>query len=198
MIIGVDVDNVIVTLCKAVLDVHYEDTGERLEVSDIKDYYIEKFVSPQYRPNFYKIFLDKRVWKRVELLPGCVETIRKLHDAGHQIFFVTATEPENITKKAGFLQRTFPFIDVRKHFISTHCKQMIKLDVLIDDYQSNIIGADYKAIMFDYPWNRNIDEDKYLNMFRVRGWQDVFETVKFLERWQEWERRSKLEQFNNY
>jgi len=201
MIIGVDIDNIIYNTTQAVLDIHFENTGERLQLEDIKSYYIEKFVSPKYRPDFHKIFLDKRVWQRVELLSYCVETIRKLHDAEHQIYFVTAADPENIAKKARFLQRTFPFIDMRKHFISTYRKQMIKLDMLIDDYQGKIIGADYKAIMFDYPWNRNIDEDKYLNMFRVRGWQDVFETVEFLERYIEWERRNKVErhkELNHY
>ncbi len=70
MVIGIDVDNIVCQTTQAVLDVHYKNTGVRLELSDITDYYIEKFVSPKYRPNFHKIFLDKRVWKRVELLPG--------------------------------------------------------------------------------------------------------------------------------
>ena len=146
MKIGVDIDNVIYDTAKAVLDIHYENTGEKLNLSDITDYYIEKFVSSKYREDFYKIFLDKRVWKNVKLLPNCVETIRKLHQMGHQIWFVTSTEPANVNGKYKFLYKTFPFINVRKRLITTPCKQMVNIDVLIDDAVHNVINAPYYFI----------------------------------------------------
>lgn len=74
--IGVDIDNVVYSTTQAVLDVHYENTGERLYLSDIKTYCIEDYVSEEYKKDFHKIFLDKRVWKRVKLLPNCAETIK--------------------------------------------------------------------------------------------------------------------------
>ena len=156
------------------LDVHCEDTGERLSLADIKTYSIEDYVGEQYKKDFHKIFLDKRVWKRVKLLPDCVETIKKLHDEGHEIYFVTATETANIHKKFGFLQRTFPFINVRKRLICTHNKQMIKVDVLIDDCFDNLVGGEYEGILFDYPWNRYCDVyDTYDGIYRVYGWKSV-------------------------
>jgi 5'(3')-deoxyribonucleotidase len=97
MKIGIDIDNVVYNTSEAVLSVHYEDTGERLTLSDIKSYDMSKYVSPQYQKDFYKIFGDKRVWDRVELLPDCVDSIRQLYEAGHEIYFVTATSPENIS-----------------------------------------------------------------------------------------------------
>lgn len=188
-----DIDNIIYDTTANILKVHYEDTGELLTLDDIKSYYIENYVSPQYRKDFHKIFVDKRVWRGVQLLPDCVETIRKLHEAHYEIFFVTATETLNAHKKYTFLCRTFPFLDVRKHFITTHNKQMIKGDVLIDDCGDNVINGDYYGVLFDYPWNRDIDMDKHQNVFRVNGWSDVFETVQFLEKWKKWERRIKNE-----
>lgn len=175
--IGVDIDNVVYSTTQAVLDVHYENTGERLYLSDIKTYCIEDYVSEKYKKDFHKIFLDKRVWKRVELLPNCVKTIKKLHDMGHEIYFVTATETANVHKKFQFLCRTFPFIDVRKRLITTQCKQMIKMDVLIDDCVDNLVGGDYYGILFSYPWNTNFKNDKTIE--RVDNWSEVPDAVRY-------------------
>lgn len=183
--IGCDIDNVVYSTAQAVLDVHYENTGERLHLADIKTYGIEDYVSEQYRENFHKMFLDKRVWKRVELLPNCVETIKQLHDMGHEIYFVTATETANVHKKFQFLCRAFPFIDVRKRLITTQCKQMIRLDVLIDDCVDNLVGGDYYGILFNYPWNEGYfdypwDYDYETNIRKVSGWSEVPDVINNL------------------
>lgn len=160
------------------LDVHFENTGERLSLNDIKSYGIEDYVSEEYKKGFHKIFLDKRVWKRVQLLPNCVETIRQLHNMGHKIYFITATETANVHKKFQFLCRTFPFINVRKRLITTQRKQMIKVDVLIDDCIDNLIDGEYYGILFDYPWNKNMST---LNMTRVNEWNEVIDVIKNID-----------------
>lgn len=182
--IGIDIDNVVFSTTQAVLDVHYENTGERLCLSDIKTYCIENYVSEEYKKDFYRNFLNKRVWKKAELLPNCVDTIRQLHDIGHEIYFVTATGTMNIHKKFELLRRTFPFIEVEKRLIVTQCKQMIKLDVLIDDCIDNLVGADYFGILFNYPWNENY-EGSILNnngetIERVDSWSEIPNVISCL------------------
>ncbi len=180
MRIGCDIDDIICDTTRNVLGVHNMDTGDNLTLDDIKTYHIEDYVSPEYRENFHKIFLDNRVWDGVHLLPNCVETIKQLHNSGHEIWFVTATSPENVLKKCNFLERTFPFLDVRKHFITTPCKQMIDVDILIDDAAHNVVNARYSSILFDYPWNRDIDTEKNPNVYGVSGWSDVQKTVNLI------------------
>lgn len=180
--IGVDIDNVVYSTTQAVLDVHYENTGERLYLSDIKTYGIEDYVSEEYKKDFLKIFLDKRVWERVQPLPNCVETIKQIYDMGHEIYFVTATEAANVYKKFKLLCRTFPFIDMRKCLITTQCKQMIKLDVLIDDCIDNLIGGGYYGILFKYPWNEDYFRypwgNEYETLIRqVNGWAEVLSNI---------------------
>ena len=63
MIIGVDCDNVLNNLTESVLKVYNEDYNDDLTPDDITDYYIENFVKPECKDNFYKLFTDKRVWK---------------------------------------------------------------------------------------------------------------------------------------
>ena len=121
------------------------------------------------------------MWKRVKVIPHCVEVIKRLHDRGDSIYFVTSTEPQNITKKARFLQRTFPFLDIRKCLITTHCKQMIGVDILIDDYEMNLINGSYFGILMDYPWNRNFDDASDDKIYRVFDWTQVEPMIEYIQ-----------------
>ena len=183
MIIGIDVDNTIVNTTSCVIAQHYADTGEKLSLDDIKSYYIENYVSDDYKDDFHLIFYKKEMWKRVKVIPHCVEVIKRLHDRGEEIYFVTSTEPQNITKKARFLQRTFPFLDIRKCLITTHCKQMIGVDILIDDCIDNVVGADYTSILMEYPWNSTaiFDEAEYDNIYRVFDWLQVEPMIEYIQ-----------------
>lgn len=180
--LGVDIDNVICSTTQTVLDVYYENTGERLQLSDIKTYNIEDYVSEEYKEEFYRIFLDKRVWENVEILPNCAEIIKQLHNTGHDIYFVTATEPANIYKKFELLCCTFPFINVKERLIATQHKQMTKLDILIDDCVDNVIGGDYYGILFDYPWNHNFDDASDDKIYRVFDWAQVEPMIEYIQK----------------
>ena len=176
MIIGIDIDSTICNTTEAVLQVHKENTGENLSIEDIKSYSIEKYVSKEYRKDFYKIFLDKRVWKRIELIDGCVKYIEMLSKE-HDIYFVTSTELTNLVKKEKYLQRNFPFLNIRKKIIGIHNKQLLSgLDVLIDDCLENLIGGDYKKIVLDYAWNRDID-DKENGLVRCKSWEEIYKVI---------------------
>ena len=121
------------------------------------------------------------MWKRVQVLPHCIDVVKRLYDKGNEIWFVTSTEPQNVAKKARFLQRTFPFLDIRKRLITTHCKQMIGVDILIDDYEMNLINGSYFGILMDYPWNRNFDDASDDKIYRVFDWLQVEPTIEYIQ-----------------
>lgn len=100
MTIGVDCDNVLNNLTESVLKVYNEDFNDNLTTNDITDYYIENFVKPECKENFYKLFTDKRVWKGISVVENCVDVLKKWNDLGHTIYIVTSTEPANMLKKA--------------------------------------------------------------------------------------------------
>ena len=182
MVIGVDIDNCIISTTEAVLEQHYADTGEKLTLDDIKSYYIENHVSEEYRDDFHLIFLKKEMWKRAKVIPNCVEVIKRLHNQGHQIYFVTSTEAKNVAKKSSFLQRTFPFLDIRKRLITTYCKQMINVDILIDDYEMNLVDGLYFGILMDYPWNSNFDDASDDKIYRVFDWTQIEPMIECIQK----------------
>ena len=173
MIIACDVDNVLNNLTESVLQVYNSDYNDNLKIEDIKSYGIEDYVKPEFKKDFPSLFLDKRVWKGISVIPGCVEVLKKWHDKGHEIYFVTATNTENMHKKAEWLQRTFPFMDVKKNLICMQKKQMLSgnIDVLIDDHLGNIIGGRYFSILLSYPWNDDINV--MIHPYRCDNWDEI-------------------------
>ena len=59
---------------------------------------------------------------------------------------------------------------------------MIKCDVLIDDYEKNLIGGDYQGILMNYPWNANFDDAAYDNIIRVNNWLEIEPVIDFIQR----------------
>lgn len=182
MLISVDVDNTLNNLTEAVLSVYNADSGDNLSLSDITAYHIENFVKPEYKETFWHYFLDKRVWKGISIIDGCREIIAKLHNEGHIIIFVTTTEAENLPKKKNWLQRNFPFLEIRKRLFSCPIKQLVKCDILIDDCIANATGTrDYYSILLDYPWNNKKGIDNASMITRANNWNEIYDRIKMIE-----------------
>ena len=147
-----DIDGVVNNLPEAVLSVYNEDWNDNLTINDIKEYHIEKFVKPEARDNFYNLFTDSRVWKRIR--PVNVEAVQWLID-NTEFAFCTSTEPYNLYKKERWLNRTFKNLDTRKQLIRTHHKGWIDADFLIDDCTKNLMSGKYVGICINAPYNQD-------------------------------------------
>lgn len=176
MKIGVDCDNVLNNLTESVLEIYNSDHSDMLTTDDITKYFVEHFIKDEAKDNFHEYFVDKRVWKNIKVLDGAVKTLKKYHDLGHEIFIITATRPENIPKKARWIAKNFPFLDVNKTLILLNRKQLLSgnIDVLIDDCLDNLVYGDYERIVFDYPWNK---EDILLSEHRCKNWNEIDKTL---------------------
>lgn len=177
--IMVDIDGVLNTLDTTVIEVYNEDSGDSLSPQDITEYHIEKFVKPEYKDNFHKYFLDKRVWQRIDVVEYAYEVLEKLWNEGYNLIFVTKTECENMVKKRNWLNRNFSFMgedNIRKRLYSAPKKQFIRADIAIDDGLFNLVGdRTYYSICFDKPYNQT---DELIPCFtRVYDWLGVYTAV---------------------
>ena len=61
---------------------------------------------------------------------------------------------------------------------------MIGVDILIDDYEMNLINGSYFGILMDYPWNSTaiFDEAAYDNIYRVFDWLQVEPMLEYIEK----------------
>lgn len=178
MTIGIDIDNVLNNLCEAVLEVYNQDSGDNLLPQEITEYYIDNFVKPEFKENFKSYFLSRKVWKNIKLIPDCREYIKKLFDDGHEIIFITSTEYANAAKKASWLQKNFPFLNIRKCLFIAPKKQYFDIDFLIDDYPENLYNGKYEKILLNCPWNQKWESDEHY--YRCSNWETIYILIKEL------------------
>ena len=179
MVIAIDIDNVIVNTTQCVLNyINERIPNLNLQIKDITSYWIEDALPPEYKWIVPMAFEDKNMWKQIQLIDGAVENIEKLYMDGHEIYFATATTAENFRKKVKYLTRVMPFFPegyVHQHAISIKKKQLLWVDVLIDDYTKNLIGIKrYVSICLDYPWNQDFYGKSNIADFVAYNWDEVY------------------------
>ena len=87
-----------------------------------------------------------------------------------------------IDKKIKHLERELDFFEpgyVWRHTINIHKKQLLDLDILIDDCLDNLNGGRrYTSICFTYPWNKNVVDH---SIIRCDSWKEIYNEVKAIE-----------------
>lgn len=174
--IFVDLDGTIEDLFSPWIIKLNEISGRNYKMSDIKDWSI-----PPYFPelSYDEIMAPVRgpeIWKEVKPIPYAAEVLKRLKDAGHQIFIVTASEYQSLKEKMeDMFFKYFPFFTFNDVVITTN-KKLLKGDVLIDDALHNLIGGEYAKIIFDASYNRCVD-DKAEGLIRVYNWLEIEEII---------------------
>ena len=172
----VDMDDTIEQLLKAWVSRANEKFGRSVTLDEITDWNVAAPYPGISREDIYGVTYEKGFWESIEPMPGAAEALKHFMDEGHDVYIVTATEPEHVEEKMkGLLFRYFPFISWRQVII-TSCKQLIRGDVLIDDGIHNLEGGEYKKIMFTAPHNRFYDAEAN-GMIRVNTWDEVVEII---------------------
>lgn len=127
------------------------------------------------KQQIYGVLQEDEVWAKLTPMPGAQEYLKRLHDEGHELYMVTATDYRTCRVKIERILELFPFLDAN-HIIIVHNKQMVMGDVLIDDGPHNLVNGPYFRILFDQPHNRGINEKKY-GMYRAVGWEQVYQLI---------------------
>lgn len=180
MKIAVDIDNTLCNTTEALCEQFNAYTGDNFTLEDIKTYCIEDWVKPQYKSLIPALFHDANMWKRIKQLPYCKEVLERLVKEGHEIYYATSTTTKNLKKKKAWLQRNFPFINAEESLIRIRNKQLLNVDIMIDDCADYLIDSKYKGILLDYTWNRSLVCDK-TNTFRAYDWIDVYNIIERLK-----------------
>lgn len=100
-------------------------------------------------------FEKEEFYETQPLIEGAQEFVEKLLEIA-DVYFVTAIKPECMGIRAKQLLKYFPGVPA-DHMIMTTSKEMVHLDVLLDDGGHNIINtkATY-PVLFRRPWNQYI------------------------------------------
>ena len=183
LVIGFDLDGTVVDTPTKMIDYLNERLPIKISIEDVKTYCIENALPDEYKWVVDNGFRDSRFWKKVSLIDGAYDAIKRLYDEGHDIYFVTSSLPSNLKKKIGHLTRSldfFPADYVWQHTVNIHNKQLLRLDVIVDDALFNLNGdREYYSICIDMPYNQT--DELIPNFTRVYNWQEMYSAIKMVE-----------------
>ncbi len=134
------------------------------------------FTDKEFNDMFIESILHGTMFRKSSPLPGSLEGMRALHEAGHEIVIVTNRKPDGAqtTAKESTLA-WLRFWDVPyDEIIFTGNKQNIVLDVAIDDYVVNYQAMDKvgtNVVLLSQPWNAHCTGR------RVDSWPDFVSYV---------------------
>lgn len=171
----IDADDVAETLQYSWVNAVNKKYGTSATVEDVTDWDVSKAFPTLTKQQVYGVLQEDDMWANLTPTPGAQEYMKRLHDEGHELYIVTATDFRTCRVKIERILELFPFLDA-EHIIIAHNKQMVTGDVLIDDGPHNLVNGPYFRIHFDQPHNRGIDEKKY-GMYRAVGWDQAYRLI---------------------
>lgn len=139
------------------LDKDYEESG-------LFNYNLSKYFPSRCKEAIppYEFWEDPHLYDKLKPLPGAVEAIRRLHEAGHPIRFVSYCKKGHFSSKVRFLKRHCPFLDLDNGtdgsgFYATKVKAGVAGGVIIDDRHQFLNQFDDNVIKvkFDTPFTQD-------------------------------------------
>ncbi len=170
--IGLDVDDILYDCNAYALDLLNKEEGRKvpLTIHDIRSWGDGTGVADgrlRYfdRPDFVA---------SQPILPGAQEFVAKLCEVA-DVFFVSAVPPACMSARAMRLCRDFPQVPT-KHILLGHRKDLVHLDILLDDAAHNISHspATY-PVLFRKPWNMHLS-----GLLSVTAYDDFLHLVDML------------------
>jgi len=184
--IGVDIDEVLLSLVPEMLKWHNVNFGTQLVAEDFSNYcFWEAWGGTReeaIQKYFDFVFSD---WsENLEPISYSQEVLQRLKDGGHEFFIITSRQNEimEVTRKR--IARHFPGIfteiyNINHYSLTGHSRSKadvcleLNIDIMIDDNASYLYECIDKTpslqtpVLFGfYPWNTNKDS----RMVRAFGW----------------------------
>jgi 5'(3')-deoxyribonucleotidase len=177
MIILIDVDGVIADFYGSLLEHvnlivenEYPDKKARPKIPKfdvLTDYWCEKQFPPELQEISTDIVSQSSFWAGLQEIPGSINAINRIYEAGHTIKFVTSPTlacDTWLNIRLDWLQDRFGWA-TKEDLIVCSCKEYIDGDIFIDDYKKNIDawenlgwrrnrGLAQEAVLFTAPYNK--------------------------------------------
>jgi len=173
MTILLDFDEVLNTMVSTWIAYLNNTHGTSVTFDDLKEWDMRKAFPNLTENEIYKPLHLQAFWEEVKIMPGAREGVHNLLSYGHDIYIVTSSYPNTIKWKAEWLQRELPEISW-SHVIVANNKSLIKGDILVDDGLHNLCEGSFTKVLFDKPWNRQIDRTRFHDIiYRICNWDEI-------------------------
>jgi len=193
MIIAVDLDDTLADSLTSFIHFHNKNYNTSLKYKDFTAYTLNEIMGMPKEEEAKRLeeFDNSKHFEEIKPLKEAVEAVSELAKK-HKIIIITGRAESSEKKTRAWVKKNLPMIKdiffIRKVYHETPknkadvCKK-INADILIDDnlnHVHNCNRAGVKAILIDYPWNRNAKLGKLIQ--RVKSWKEI---VKFINKIEE-------------
>lgn len=171
------------------LELVNEFLGTNYTIDDFTEYYIDEVAIPEDRKQeFYQFISTKNQYENPVLLPGTLETIKKLSEYYDIYPCSDCRNPFDLKNSGRIFKSKFEMLyrlipeDVisPKNYIFTGAKDICRADIQIDDLVSNLNPAIPVKILFPSYHNKNVSDEELVEKGIIRagrdyhtGWQNI-------------------------
>ena len=178
LVIGLDVDDVLLDLMARWVQEYNEKWSDNLHVKDITSWDFYKYVLPQCGKSIYR-FLQPEMYQHVKPLVGAADFVQAIRDRGHTPRYITACgDPQQHIRHRAFA--TAKWDALIRHGIAMDGELLLPgrdkshapVDMLIDDRIHNV--AEFRnglGVLFTQPWNRSS------HLTRARSFEDALDLI---------------------
>jgi len=145
--------------------------ANRSTIDRTKSYAMEDCVPAEFKEEAKQVMMSPGFFRHLPAFPNAIEEVRKMENAGFQIWFCTSPLLGNATccqEKLEWIQEHFGEEYV-KRVILCQDKTTVRGDILVDD-KPNIMGLHHptwQQCIFDAPYNQN-----RMDLPRMLQWND--------------------------
>ena len=136
------------------------------------DWDIATFVKPEFRKEIYTYIERPSLYNTIKPIEGSLKAYKYLISSGNDIIFITHSTKGCAGRKYEWLIEN-GFDVPHKNYIECQRKELINVDILIDDCYENVRDTMGVGILMNQPWNRKYDWE-----LRANNWQDVINIVE--------------------
>jgi 5'-nucleotidase len=187
--IGIDMDSILTDIFSPWLAENNRRFNDDLVVAKITDWDTAKVSKGGVK--VFDILSEKDFFLNLQPLPGAIEGVQQLKDAGMDLYIVSTPFNGYCDEKTQWVKKWFPWFDNKK-LIFTHHKELIDMDLFFDDGPENIkaihaamLNRGYKndklIATISYPYNLHVHDkcDLVAGTYEdtARAWQNFADWV---------------------
>jgi len=187
LIVGLDVDDVLIDLVPRWLEEYNEKWDDNLQTHDITDWDFYKFVKPECGKRIYSL-LRPTMYDWVEPVPGAAEFVQDIRDRGHTPRYITHCGAAGTSHALTRTFATAKWNALIRHGIAqdgelllpSRDKSRAPVDMLVDDKAQNVIDfRNGMGVLFTQPWNawKNTDEETWVE--RADSFTEVIALIDY-------------------
>ena len=167
--LAVDIDNTIWDLVSAWIVCYNFIYNDTVKYEDIIEYDFFNITNKATREEMFDILSSDWFWAFIDPYKYSKEYLEKLNNE-FDLYIVTSTSYKTSHKKFDRFFDLFPFIKEDQLIITTH-KDLLNVDIIIDDYINNLSNDNHLKFLIDQPYNKKINDK---SIIRVNNLKDVY------------------------